>query len=301
MSGIDVDGGRPAVQWVTELPREWLTAGERLVLLILALDSFDGVACAPGTANLAGWTGMHGSSCRDILARLAAPTDRRPALLRREDTAGRHRARLVLLQPAGMAGGLPDSERAGVAGGSTGGERAGDTGGLPAAQRAGQRAGERAGVAGAQRAGERAGEHAGVAGTSLTLTPEPPFPDPGVGTVVDGLMSRCPDLRESRPFADAVTACIRSGWTVRELLDRFASLGPSQGGGSHVNLARILATERPPGVVAAEGHDFEAARLAAPDCHHGQPHGQFDGAGKHGPDWVFCAYCRAERAALVSA
>ena len=279
MGYLDVDGGRPAVRWVAELPRGWLSPGERLVMLALALDSFDGVVCAPGSANLAGWTGMHASSVRDILAKLAAPTDRRPALLRREDTRGRHRARLVLLQPAGMAGGLPDSERAGDTGGSTGGERADDTGGLPA--------------------GERAGERAGVAGASLSLTREP-FPNPEVGQVIDELTSRCPDLRESRPFADAVAACIRSGWTVRELLDRFASLGPAQGGGSHVNLARNLATERPPGVVAAEGHDFEAARLAAPDCHH-TPHGQFDGAGKHGPDWVFCAYCRAERAALVSA
>jgi len=87
-----VDGPRPAVAWVTSLPREWLTRAERFVLLVLACDSSDGLSVAPGYENLAAWTGMQLSTVRDTVADLCKPTAKRPALLcallRRENTSG---------------------------------------------------------------------------------------------------------------------------------------------------------------------------------------------------------------------
>lgn len=106
-----VDGGRPAVQWVAALPRDWVTHGERLVLLALACDAYGNVA-APGADNLAAWTGMFRSSVHGILDRLTRPTPRRPPLLAKRATRGRHRTRYVLLvdTPSGGSGSLGGDE-----------------------------------------------------------------------------------------------------------------------------------------------------------------------------------------------
>lgn len=83
--GIIVDGPRPAVEWVSLLPRKWVTRDERLVLYALACDAFSEES-APGLDNLALWTGMFRSSVAEILTRLCEPTDKRPALIERAET-----------------------------------------------------------------------------------------------------------------------------------------------------------------------------------------------------------------------
>jgi hypothetical protein len=80
---LDVDGTRPAVVRVAALPGYWTSESERLVLLVLACDSFDGVTSTPGNDLLASWVGMHRSSVIVILNRLCKPTETRPALLER--------------------------------------------------------------------------------------------------------------------------------------------------------------------------------------------------------------------------
>ncbi len=135
--GIEVDGRRPAVEWVTSLPRGWVTSDERLILLALACDSYDGVDSAPGWIALAAWTGMYESSLREIVGRLEKPKiGGRPALLRRDGSKGRRRVSIALLQPN-----------------------------LPVSPAGSQPAG--------QPAGEPAGDPAGVTGTSLSLALAP--------------------------------------------------------------------------------------------------------------------------------
>lgn len=56
-AGLEVDGSRPAVSWVTALPPGAVTHLERLILLILACDSYDGKTSAPGRDNLRIWCG----------------------------------------------------------------------------------------------------------------------------------------------------------------------------------------------------------------------------------------------------
>jgi hypothetical protein len=56
--GLEVDGRRPAVEWVTSLPAGSLTHLERLVLMVLACDSYDGETSAPGRDNLRTWCGL---------------------------------------------------------------------------------------------------------------------------------------------------------------------------------------------------------------------------------------------------
>lgn len=99
---LEVDGRRPAVEWVTSLPREWANATERLVLLCLASDSFDGVTSAPTTAALMGWTGLYKGTLLRNLARLCAPTDVRPPLLVAARSGGRRRTvyTFTLARPA---------------------------------------------------------------------------------------------------------------------------------------------------------------------------------------------------------
>jgi hypothetical protein len=107
---LEVDGDRPAVAWVSELPADWLTIGDRFVLLAIACDSYDGKSAAPGHANLSAWTGIQQSTVRAIVGRLCEPTAKRPALLRREQNRGHYRATLVLLRPelpAEQVGTLP--------------------------------------------------------------------------------------------------------------------------------------------------------------------------------------------------
>lgn len=113
---LDVDGARPAVALVAALPRDWpLNAADRLVLMALACDSFDGLTSAPGYEALADWTGMQRSTVVGVLARLAKPqTDRegrhRPALIARENSTrgGRYRTTWrLLLEPVGATDQLP--------------------------------------------------------------------------------------------------------------------------------------------------------------------------------------------------
>jgi hypothetical protein len=117
---LDVDGSRPAVELVAALPRELTSQGERLVLLALACDSYDGQTSAPAAHNLAAWTGMHLSSVRGILRDLQQPTGRRPALLAVDvRSRGKRRTLYRLLldgQPSGHAGRLESDEPSGHAG-----------------------------------------------------------------------------------------------------------------------------------------------------------------------------------------
>lgn len=104
-AGIDVDGRRPAVAAVTALPRAYrLTTAERIVLLSLACDSFDGVTSAPGYAALAHWTGLSQGVLTKSLRSLSEPTAHRPALLSKTSTRGRVATEWTLtLQPVASA------------------------------------------------------------------------------------------------------------------------------------------------------------------------------------------------------
>jgi hypothetical protein len=108
-AGIEIDGPRPAVAWVTSLPREYgMTPAEKLVLLCLACDAFDWKS-GPGYDVIAEWTGMHRSSCAEILGRLEKATAQRPALVAKMSLRGRRRTVWRLLgdgQPSGPTGRL---------------------------------------------------------------------------------------------------------------------------------------------------------------------------------------------------
>lgn len=117
---LNVDGSRPAVELVAALPRDLTSPGERLVLLALACDSYDGRTTAPAAHHLAAWTGMHLSSVRGILRDLQHPTERRPALLA-VDVPSRGKRRTVYRleldgQPSGHAGRFEDAQPSGDAG-----------------------------------------------------------------------------------------------------------------------------------------------------------------------------------------
>jgi hypothetical protein len=62
---LEVDGSRPAVAWVTALPPGAVTHLERLVLLVLACDSYDGETSAPGRDNLRIWCGASNNNVID--------------------------------------------------------------------------------------------------------------------------------------------------------------------------------------------------------------------------------------------
>lgn len=101
MDSLNVDGARPAVGRVASLPAAWTTDADRLVLLALACDSYDGETAAPGAENLAAWTGLHRSTVYAALHRLSVPTDERPALVAIDDTKkGRRRTRYRLTLPS---------------------------------------------------------------------------------------------------------------------------------------------------------------------------------------------------------
>ncbi|GEK20999.1 hypothetical protein CXY01_15190 [Cellulomonas xylanilytica] len=105
-----VDGARPAVARVAALPPNWVTQGQRLLLLVLACDSFDGETDKPGAEQLAAWTGMHRSSVIELINQLCAPTDIRPALLARKDASrGRMRTTYLLDLPKPMTPNRPAS------------------------------------------------------------------------------------------------------------------------------------------------------------------------------------------------
>lgn len=91
MSDLAYPEQRPAVEWVATLPAEWITPTERLLLLALALDSFDGHTCAPGRSGVMQLAGIrHVSSFMRARDALAAPNDQRPALLAVDALRGRH-------------------------------------------------------------------------------------------------------------------------------------------------------------------------------------------------------------------
>ena len=137
---IEIDGARPAVGWVSTLPREWITDRERLVLYVLAMDAYEETA-APGWPQLEAWAGLWHGQAVDVIRKLEQATDIRPALLERRDregnvlppgarNPGRERTRYRLrvdLEPVGAArpvGGAGPVERQPV--GATGrGNRSG--------------------------------------------------------------------------------------------------------------------------------------------------------------------------------
>ncbi len=111
MDGIEVDGSRPAVAAVTALPHEYrLSAAERLVLLVLACDSFDGIRSRPGYAALQSWSGLSRGVLMKALNSLCTETAHRPALLSRQSKAqGRH---VMVWQLQLEQVGVPDQLRA---------------------------------------------------------------------------------------------------------------------------------------------------------------------------------------------
>lgn len=102
MSGLGLPENRPALARVASVPADWTTPSERLLLLALALDSFDGNTCAPGRDALMSFCGIrHVRTFQRLRDSLATATDARPALIEVDALSGRHtRYRL-----------LPDSER----------------------------------------------------------------------------------------------------------------------------------------------------------------------------------------------
>lgn len=102
MSGLVLPENRPALALVASVPSDWTTPSERLLLLALALDSFDGKTCAPGRDALMSFCGIrHVRTFQRLRDSLAAANDARPALIEVDALSGRHtRYRL-----------LPDSER----------------------------------------------------------------------------------------------------------------------------------------------------------------------------------------------
>lgn len=99
-AGVIVES-RPAVEWVSTLPAGWVTTGERLVLLLLAADSFDGQTSAPGRDAISEWSGLGSRSVFRILDNLCKPTRTRPALLAKAARGGGRgrRTTYLLLEP----------------------------------------------------------------------------------------------------------------------------------------------------------------------------------------------------------
>ncbi len=97
---MNVDGPRPAVAWVTELPREWTTTRERLVLTLMALDTYSGRPpfwCSPSLVELAIAAGEHKGRIVEAIDSLVKPTEIRPALVERVPGTGRRRSAYRLL------------------------------------------------------------------------------------------------------------------------------------------------------------------------------------------------------------
>jgi hypothetical protein len=301
MSGLTVDGPRPAVAWVTTLPREWLTIAERLVMFALACDSFEGVTCAPGIPLLAQATGMHESSVRDIVARLARPTDLRPALLERHNQRGRgHRARFTLLRP---------EETHVEATGDTGAFDVGQGPSNPPAPPAASEPENRGKTAPTPPAApevfgpENRGKGAGGTGASLSLKYFPPALGPEeAGRLARRLEARHPGVSDSVPFTKALQDALERGWTPTEVeghLGRY--LSPTARVGAAVNVIRDLARKPSPAECRVEEAQREADRGSAPDCKHGTPNGTYNAGGLHGPGWRLCPQCRSEPPRAVTA
>ena len=98
-NSLEVDGHRPGVALVAAIPPGMLTTTERLVLLVLAADSFDGEASAPGRDNLRAWCGFpHSGALERALSSLV-----RKGLVVAERQSRRERTtyRLLLSGPGG--------------------------------------------------------------------------------------------------------------------------------------------------------------------------------------------------------
>lgn len=99
---LDVDGARPAFRWVSSLPKHWTDSGERLLLMALAADSYDGIDCRPRPVDLEAWTGLHRSPLYRAIERLETEMtfdrhpETRPALLVRVQDKGQRNRRFVL-------------------------------------------------------------------------------------------------------------------------------------------------------------------------------------------------------------
>lgn len=110
MSGIALPENRPALEWVASLPADWVTPTERLLLLALALDSFDGHTCAPGRDALMRFCGIrHVRTFQRTRDSLASPTTERPALLSLDLVKGRHTRYRLQRDSESLSG--DDSER----------------------------------------------------------------------------------------------------------------------------------------------------------------------------------------------
>lgn len=97
---IDVNGPRPAMSWVSELPLEWTTTRERLVLTLLALDTYSPRPpfwCSPSLVELARAAGEYKGRIVETIDSLAKPTHVRPALVERVPGAGRRRSAYRLI------------------------------------------------------------------------------------------------------------------------------------------------------------------------------------------------------------
>lgn len=99
---MNVDGPRPAVAWVTALPVEWVNPGDRHVLLVLALDTYDQAPpfeAAPSLGELLEWVGLNSrGTLTDRIRRLAEPVPGiRPALIEVTPGTGRRRTKYRLL------------------------------------------------------------------------------------------------------------------------------------------------------------------------------------------------------------
>ena len=106
-AGRLADGRRPAVAWVAALPRRWVSDSERLVLVFMACDSFDGVVYGGGADVLVHWTGLYRSSVFEILKRLSEPTETRPALIALGPYRSRRRTWIFLRSPGEWSGSGP--------------------------------------------------------------------------------------------------------------------------------------------------------------------------------------------------
>lgn len=101
-----VDGPRPAVEWVCRIPPDWTTPRERLVLLLLALDTYaqePPFTCAPKLDDLANWSGEYKGRISEAVAALEHASGTRPALLDVVRGAGRRRTTYRLMVENGPA------------------------------------------------------------------------------------------------------------------------------------------------------------------------------------------------------
>ena len=91
MSDLAIPENRPALAWIMDIPTDWVTPTERLLLLALALDSYDGNTCAPGRDGIMRLAGIkYVSSFTRARDALTQPTEYRPALLAVDALKGRH-------------------------------------------------------------------------------------------------------------------------------------------------------------------------------------------------------------------